>query len=203
MEIPFPQKITINGTEVRCSVFNPGLSLNITPTEALRCVNGNKMRLPNKFIRSCKDTLSSFVPQIQNWFSPSPPKETIHSVLTVPDNIPCEPSSLEFASNVVIRVAGIIVENSKILPHIILDVVSTKTKSLTDSLSEPIDDVTDTLDFQDEDDAHTEDDEDEEDDDDDDAEDDEDDEERFERVQRNLDAAREELERLRRRRGLH
>jgi hypothetical protein len=197
--IPSPTKTQIKGDIVHCSLFESGIVHRLTGQECDKRLNDGNLVLPLTFVAKCKDMLTKNVDQIRSWFNPAPSASTIQNVTHLPESIPWNKEQSHSVKNVIIRVKGIIVESNRILPYITLDIEKQTIQNLTDTLNvtslnddSEIEEITDDIIVRD-----ITDDEDD-DDDDDDEDEDEDEDDRFERVQRNLDAARDELERLRR-----
>jgi hypothetical protein len=196
--IPAPKKIQVGDSMVHCSTFDTNISLTLTNKECVKRVHDGSLVLPLVFIAKCKDMIQEHTEQIRSWFNPAPSVSTIQNVTHLPETIPWNSENAHNLQHVIVRVRGIIVESNRILPYITLDYVEHTTPDLTASLaSDDIQEITDDIivrDLEDGDDV----DDDVDDDEDDDEDEDEDEDDRFERVQRSLDAAREELERLRR-----
>lgn len=203
--IPSPKKTVIDEKEMILSQFDSDVKITLTKSETNKRINTEEHTfvLPPVFVTKSKDFIEKHIEQIRAWFNPSPSASTIRNVITIPPQIDLGSKNISRHNGSQLRIGGIIVESSRILPYIILDFVEDLTQTLTfasepESLNiEDLEEVTNDIhidEYQTEDEADDDDDEA-----DDDGEDsDEDTNARFEMVQRNLDAAREELERLRR-----
>lgn len=201
--IPPPKKVEIDGKHTHCSLFDTGIVLNMDANDLKNRTNQSSLVLPPMFVSRCKDLMNKHVEDIRSWFTPSPSLDTLRNVIHYPSVIPY--SLTGGIANAVLKVKGIIVESSRILPYITLDLIPlpSLTKSLVIDNSSEIEEITDDIIIQDVDNAcdTDENESDESGSESDESDTDEDDDARFERVQRNLDDAREELERLRRTRA--
>jgi hypothetical protein len=207
--IPSPKKTRIGDNIVHCSSFESGIQLTLNKTDCYTRIRGDDFILPVGFIAKCKDMIDNHSEQIRSWFNPAPSLSTIQNVTHLPESVSWDHTYDKNLNKIILSVKGIIVESSRILPYITLDYVEQTSQNLTQSLSlissfeDEIQEITDDIIVRDienngDDDGDDDEDDDGDEDEDEDEDDDEDDEDRFERVQRNLDAAREELERLRR-----
>lgn len=203
---PVPTKTTLRGQEVYFSKIESGpvLELSFKDAKALN-VDGGKLLIPTTFIARCREFVMKRIGDIQKWFNPSPSLEMLEKVFHF---LPSIAYSLNEVCDIQIQMDGLILENSRILPnYTIVKRSSPVIPDLTKGLVHPQDngdgDGDDDSELEEVDisipigqDNETSSEGEEEDD-----ESDYDDDRRFQLIQQSLDNAREELERLRKRKN--
>jgi hypothetical protein len=201
---PVPTKTTRNGEELYFSKIENGpiVSLSARDAKSLSTIGG-KLVIPTTFIARCREFVMTHISYIQKWFNPSPTLDTLERIIQFTNSVSYSPNEL---CDIQIQMDGLILENSRILPnYTILKTKSAIIPDLTKGLVHPQNKPPelDEMDELEEVDISVPIGQDNEplsgDDDDDDDESDYEDEERFRIIQQSLDNAREELERLRKR----